>query len=57
VGGGATGAGTAVDAAARGLKVAMVERDDWSSGTLFAQIKHDCTEQYINVIRYLVKVD
>lgn len=33
VGGGATGAGTAVDAASRGLKVAMVERDDFSSGT------------------------
>lgn len=32
IGGGATGAGTAVDAASRGLKVAMVERDDWSSG-------------------------
>lgn len=33
VGGGATGAGCAVDAAARGLKVALVERDDFSSGT------------------------
>lgn len=33
IGGGATGAGTAVDAASRGLKVAMVERDDFSSGT------------------------
>lgn len=33
IGGGATGAGTAVDAASRGLKVAMVERDDYSSGT------------------------
>lgn len=33
VGGGATGAGTAVDAASRGLKVALVERDDFSSGT------------------------
>lgn len=34
VGGGATGAGAAVDAASRGLKVALVERDDFSSGTL-----------------------
>lgn len=34
IGGGATGAGTAVDAASRGMKVAMVERDDWSSGQL-----------------------
>lgn len=33
VGGGATGVGTALDAASRGLKVACVERDDYSSGT------------------------
>lgn len=33
VGGGATGSGVALDAAARGLKVACVERDDFSSGT------------------------
>lgn len=33
VGGGATGAGVALDAAARGLRVAVVERDDFSSGT------------------------
>jgi glycerol-3-phosphate dehydrogenase len=32
VGGGATGAGVALDAAARGLKVACVEREDFSSG-------------------------
>jgi glycerol-3-phosphate dehydrogenase len=32
VGGGATGAGVAVDAASRGLRVALVERDDFSSG-------------------------
>ena len=32
VGGGATGAGVAVDAASRGLKVTLVERDDFSSG-------------------------
>ena len=32
VGGGATGAGVAVDAATRGLRVALVERDDFSSG-------------------------
>lgn len=32
VGGGATGAGIAVDAASRGLKVGLVERDDFSSG-------------------------
>lgn len=33
IGGGATGVGVAVDAASRGLKVALVERDDFSSGT------------------------
>ncbi|KAL9578578.1 MAG: hypothetical protein Q9212_005629 [Teloschistes hypoglaucus] len=33
IGGGATGAGIALDAATRGLKVAMVERDDFASGT------------------------
>ncbi|KAI9751367.1 MAG: hypothetical protein M4579_006108 [Chaenotheca gracillima] len=33
VGGGATGTGIALDAATRGLKVALVERDDFSSGT------------------------
>ncbi|MCC7442047.1 MAG: glycerol-3-phosphate dehydrogenase/oxidase [Bdellovibrionales bacterium] len=33
VGGGITGAGTARDAASRGLKVALVERGDFASGT------------------------
>ena len=33
IGGGITGAGTALDAASRGLKVALVERDDFASGT------------------------
>ncbi|KAJ1659618.1 mitochondrial glycerol-3-phosphate dehydrogenase [Dispira simplex] len=33
IGGGATGSGVALDAATRGLKVAMVERDDFSAGT------------------------
>ena len=33
IGGGATGAGAALDAATRGLRVAMVERDDFASGT------------------------
>lgn len=32
IGGGATGSGVAVDAATRGLKVALVERDDFSAG-------------------------
>ena len=33
VGGGVTGLGVALDAASRGLKVALVERDDFASGT------------------------
>src|SRR5436190_22767489 len=33
VGGGITGAGCALDAATRGLSVALVERDDFASGT------------------------
>jgi glycerol-3-phosphate dehydrogenase len=33
VGGGVTGAGAALDAATRGLRVAIVEAQDWASGT------------------------
>src|SRR5947208_9060040 len=33
IGGGITGAGVARDAALRGLRVALVERLDWSAGT------------------------
>ena len=33
IGGGATGAGCAVDASSRGLKTALVELDDFASGT------------------------
>src|SRR5579859_338304 len=33
IGGGITGAGVALDAAARGLRVALVDRDDLASGT------------------------
>ncbi len=33
IGGGATGAGIALEGASRGLKVALVERDDYASGT------------------------
>ena len=33
IGAGATGSGIALDAATRGLRVAVVERDDFSSGT------------------------
>lgn len=33
IGGGITGAGIALDASARGLKVALIEKDDFASGT------------------------
>lgn len=33
IGGGVTGAGIALDAASRGLKVALIEKDDYASGT------------------------
>lgn len=33
IGGGATGAGCALDAVTRGLKTALVEADDFASGT------------------------
>ncbi|MFM1751656.1 MAG: hypothetical protein RL119_618, partial [Actinomycetota bacterium] len=33
VGGGITGLGVALDAATRGLRVALIERDDFASGT------------------------
>ena len=33
IGGGITGAGVALDAATRGYSVALVEREDFSSGT------------------------
>ncbi|HET6548200.1 MAG TPA: FAD-dependent oxidoreductase, partial [Solirubrobacter sp.] len=33
IGGGATGAGCALDAATRGLTVALVEARDWAAGT------------------------
>lgn len=35
VGGGATGAGVALDAVSRGLKVALIEQNDFSSGIAF----------------------
>ncbi|HTD51666.1 MAG TPA: glycerol-3-phosphate dehydrogenase/oxidase, partial [Thermoanaerobaculia bacterium] len=39
IGGGVTGAGVALDAAARGLRTAIVERDDWASGTSWRSSK------------------
>jgi len=33
IGGGITGVGCALDAASRGLRTALIERDDFASGT------------------------
>jgi len=33
IGGGITGAGIALDAASRGMKVALIEKNDFASGT------------------------
>ncbi|MCO5593777.1 hypothetical protein L7F22_047794 [Adiantum nelumboides] len=47
VGGGATGAGVAVDAATRGLSVAMVEKDDFGAGesTLYMRAREGTCEK------------
>ena len=39
VGGGITGAGVALDAATRGLRTALVERDDFASGHLVEELQ------------------
>ena len=39
VGGGITGAAAARDAASRGLSVALVEKNDWGSGTSWRSSK------------------
>lgn len=50
VGGGATGTGTAVDAATRGLNVCLLERDDFASGT-----SSKSTKMAHGGVRYLEK--
>ena len=52
VGGGATGLGCAVDAAARGYTVALVERDDFGSGT-----SSRSTKLVHGGVRYLARGD
>ena len=49
VGGGATGAGVALDAASRGLKVALVERDDFSSGESLTFIHWHASSVFLEV--------
>lgn len=50
IGGGATGSGAAVDAATRGLKVALLERNDFASGT-----SSKSTKMAHGGVRYLEK--
>lgn len=50
IGGGATGTGIALDAATRGLNVALVERDDFGSGT-----SSKSTKMLHGGVRYLEK--
>jgi glycerol-3-phosphate dehydrogenase len=50
IGGGATGSGCALDAATRGLNVALVERDDYASGT-----SSKSTKMLHGGVRYLEK--
>lgn len=57
VGGGATGAGVAVDATSRGLRVALVERSDFSSGQYTAPpVASTCWVDHV-AQRYLVEID
>ena len=52
IGGGVTGCGSALDAATRGLKVAVVEQRDWASGTSSRSSK-----LIHGGLRYLEKLD
>jgi glycerol-3-phosphate dehydrogenase len=52
IGGGVTGAGVAVDAAARGYRVALVEKTDFASGT-----SSKSTKLVHGGIRYLPNFD
>ena len=47
IGGGATGTGIALDAATRGLSVALVERDDFAAGKIFYLFGSEKTEKFI----------
>lgn len=57
IGGGATGAGAALDAASRGLKVALVEASDFSSGTSSRSTKlvHGGVRYLENAVKHLDK--
>ena len=52
IGGGATGTGIALDAASRGLKTALVEKEDFASGT-----SSKSTKLIHGGLRYLAQLD
>jgi len=52
IGGGATGCGIALDAASRGLKTALVEKEDYASGT-----SSKSTKLIHGGLRYLKQLD
>ncbi|QBI20663.1 glycerol-3-phosphate dehydrogenase/oxidase [Egibacter rhizosphaerae] len=52
IGGGVTGAGSALDAASRGLRTALIEREDFAAGTSSAS-----TKLIHGGLRYLEKLD
>ena len=54
IGGGASGAGCAVDAATRGLKVALVERDDFSAGACRCRAEKVAS---LSPVRHVVQVN
>lgn len=56
IGGGATGAGAALDAVTRGLNVGLVEREDFASGTSSRSTKLLHGGRYITCARGLVNL-
>lgn len=53
IGGGATGSGVALDAVTRGLRVGLVEREDFASGTSSRSTKLIHGGTYVFVYRFL----
>ncbi|KAA8644857.1 glycerol-3-phosphate dehydrogenase GUT2 [Aspergillus tanneri] len=54
IGGGATGSGIALDAATRGLKVAIVEGDDFSAGTSSKSTKYKLVKEALRERKYFL---
>lgn len=58
VGGGATGTGVALDAVTRGLRVGLVEREDFASGTSSRSTKliHGGTYVFVTCMSILIRI-